>query len=303
MAQLWFKFWSKDYLADAKIAMLSYERRGILQTLWAYAWEEGSIPSDPELLGGLLRIDANAMRTHCDWIATFFVKHPSDPTRLVSPRLELERVDVDLRGAKARESAKKRWDKHLDSMRSHSEGNAKAMRRQCVSHASQSQSTESTNPPTPLAGGRKPKGRSYGLTLTSMAEDVRGQFLRAWGAWPTQAWHSDQKVWGRRRTNQEGAAKRFQEILEHNTVATPRGPKLTAVDLADVALFFVGARQRHAERTSTHLNVPTIENFFSTVERDKANPWQNAAAAWIQAGCPPMGASDAQPPLPGAVNG
>jgi hypothetical protein len=121
-----------------------------------------------------------------------------------------------------------------------------------------------------------------------MAEDVRKEFLRAWGGYPTEGWNFETKTSARRRLNQEGTAQRFAEILEHNTVATSRGPRLTAVDLADLTLYFVAARRRHAERKSEHLNVPCIENFFSTVAGPKANPWQNAAAAWIQAGCPSM---------------
>ena len=136
-----------------------------------------------------------------------------------------------------------------------------------------------------------------------MSEEVRKEFLRAWDGYPAEGWNFETKNWARRRLNQEGTAQRFVEILEHNTVATPHGPKLTAVDLADLTLFFVAARRRHAERKSEHLNVPCIENFFSTMDGPKASPWKNAVAAWIQSGCPHMGASDAQPPLPGAVNG
>lgn len=141
MAQLWFKFWAKDYLGDGKIGCLSYEKRGILQTLWAYAWEEGSIPADPGAIGDLLKISPRLARAHYEWIRLFFHPHPSDAGRLISPRLELDRQEADEKGAKARSSALQRWSKR----------NANALptvkRTECAGHAGQSQSTE-----VPLTG-------------------------------------------------------------------------------------------------------------------------------------------------------
>lgn len=285
MAQLWFKFWAKDYLADGKVACLSFEQRGILLTLWAYAWEEGSIPSSPEDLAALLRDDASAMRSHCEWLAAFFVPHPSAPSRWVSPRLELERAEADRRGSLARESAKKRWDSHLERMRSHSDGIATALPSQCDLDAGQGQGIGKEIPPiVPPRGDakpRSPRGRSYGLVMSAMDPETREEFLRAWNGYPTQGWNFETKAWADRRRNQEGTAKRYVEILAHNQIPTPHGPRLTARDLTDLTLFFVASRKRTAERKSEHLNVPSIENFYSAVDGVKANPWQNAASAWL----------------------
>jgi hypothetical protein len=111
MAQLWFKFWAKEYLSDTKVRCLNYEQRGILQTLWSFEWEEGSIPSNLGMLGNMLGIGAKAIRTHSVWITSFFITDPDNPSRMISPRLEMDRAEADMRGAKARVSAFHRWNK------------------------------------------------------------------------------------------------------------------------------------------------------------------------------------------------
>ena len=157
MAQLWFKFWAKEYLADAKVRALTYEKRGILQTLWAFAWEEGSIPADHEALGMMLGIPAKAMRTHCEWISRFFVADPSDSSRLVSPRLEMDREEADAKGAKARQSALQRWSKR--NANAYANALPTDMQTQCeqvcVSHAGQSQSTEKESTPSTTSQGSR----------------------------------------------------------------------------------------------------------------------------------------------------
>lgn len=165
MAQLWFKFWAKEYLADAKVRALTYEKRGILQTLWAFAWEEGSIPSDQEDLGVMLGIPAKAMRTHYEWITRFFVEDPKDSSRLVSPRLEMDREEADAKGSKARESALQRWNKRKANVDANAYANASpnAMRTHvptqceqvCVSDAGQGQSTEKESTPSTTSQGSR----------------------------------------------------------------------------------------------------------------------------------------------------
>lgn len=157
MAQLWFKFWAKEYLADAKVRSLTYEKRGILQTLWAFAWEEGSIPADHEALGMMLGIPAKAMRTHCEWISRFFVADPSDSSRLVSPRLEMDREEADAKGSKARQSALQRWSKR--NANAYANALPTDMQTQCeqvcVSHAGQGQSTEKESTPSTTSQGSR----------------------------------------------------------------------------------------------------------------------------------------------------
>lgn len=176
MAQLWFKFWAKEYLADGKVRCLTYEQRGILQTLWAFAWEEGSIPSDETTLGTMLGLPAKAMRTHMQWVNRFF--HPSieDASRLISPRLELDRSEADAKGSKARESALIRWSK----VNANAYANASKpdmpleCEHPCVDHAGQGQGQKVT---TPTPSGVAPKGarrkrRTSGEILGAFSPEV-----------------------------------------------------------------------------------------------------------------------------------
>jgi uncharacterized protein YdaU (DUF1376 family) len=167
MAQLWFKFWAKDYLADTKVRRLTYEQRGILQALWAFAWEEGSIPSDQEELGNMLGIPAKAMRTHSEWICRFFVPMEGSGSKLFSPRLEMDRAEADAKGAKARESALQMWSKRKANAYANASLDAERTDMQwvseqvCVSHAGQSQSTEKeTTTPLPPKGEIPPASPS-----------------------------------------------------------------------------------------------------------------------------------------------
>jgi len=152
----------------------------------------------------------------------------------------------------------------------------------------------------PSPRSKAPRGRSFGLVMSSMPEEVRGEFLRAWEGYPTEAWNFETKTMAPRRRNQEGTAKRYMEILEHNRIRTPWGDRLTAKDLTDLTLFFVAARKRHAIAKSEHLNVPGIENFFSSIDGPKSNPWQNAANAWLASLASVKVGVGAPPPSPAA---
>lgn len=163
MAQLWFKFWAKDYLGDGKVRTLTYEQKGILQALWSLAWEEGGIPSDPDQLANMLGIPAKAVRTHSVWICRFFVQSLSDPSKMVSPRLELERAEADSRGSKARESAFRKWEKFYANAHANGDANADEnavhsdMPKPCVLHAGQGQGQKLLTPTPSRGSGKKPR--------------------------------------------------------------------------------------------------------------------------------------------------
>ena len=203
MAQIWFKFWAKEYLSDSKVRCLSYEERGILQTLWAFAWEEGSLPNDPKLIANMLGIGVKSFPKIDRCLGMFFVPHPAHPSRLVSPRLELERDEADAKGSRARESAQARWSKrNADAMRTHSERNADGdanamrmgMRMPCESHAGQGQGqgTEQTTPLTPqgelgvVAKTRKPRKSKNGLDPLADTPGAEEWFDKAMAKWPAK---------------------------------------------------------------------------------------------------------------------
>lgn len=185
MAQLWFSFWANEYLSDGKIRVLTYEKRGILQTLWAFAWNDGSIPSDPEELGVMLGIPTKTMRSHCEWITKFFIPHHALDGRMVSPRLEIERIRIEAKGAKASDSARVRWDKQRNA-NAYANASETHMRTPCVDHATQTQK-EITNPLPPTGSGEGgKKSRKPSWQNAHPAEVIQAtQEIKAF--WPTPA--------------------------------------------------------------------------------------------------------------------
>ena len=199
MAQLWFKFWSKEYLADAKIRALTYEQRGMLQTLWSFAWEEGSIPSDMKQVGMMLGVHTNAMRTHSEWISRFFVTDPSDSSKLLSPRLELDRAEADSRGSKARESAMQRWSKsHANALPTQCEGG-------CESHAGQGQGKLKT---TTAPAGRKRRNKDQ--VLHGFSPDVQRVVRELYPIWPKEGTEGAPTC----ATSTQDFSQRVSEIIE-----------------------------------------------------------------------------------------
>lgn len=187
MAAHWFKKYAADYLSDSKILVLSFEQRGILETLWCFAWKDGGIPADQAQLARLLGLTPKAMRTHSGWIARFFQPHPEDATLLISPRLELERAEADSKGAKARESASIRWSKrNANASKTHDgkqcESNASSM----LSESESESEKEKKYPLTPKGEPSRPKRkrRSHEEILSAHGEEVRKVVQELTPAWP-----------------------------------------------------------------------------------------------------------------------
>ena len=83
-----FQFYAADYLADENVSVMTLEEEGAYWRAICYCWREGSIPADDGRLSRLLKGASNqTLRVvrHC------FNQMATDPTRLVHPRLEIER--------------------------------------------------------------------------------------------------------------------------------------------------------------------------------------------------------------------
>lgn len=274
MAQLWFKFWAKEYLADAKVRCLTYEQRGILQTLWAFAWEEGSIPSDESTLGTMLGIPAKAMRTHMQWVNRFF--HPSieDASRLISPRLELDRAEADAKGSKARESALARWSKV--NANAYADASNPDMPPQCdnpcVDHAGQGQGHELTKTPTPSGPGkakREPKPKVLGDWPAELDQAVSvwrelGKTLRSpevlekFGTDQTQYLAqvgTKGKVW-------DAWQKRLQMV-------TPTGRRIESVDVLEAVKMWADVKLQQA-RAGKRLSCPMLPSLINSPDFEDA---------------------------------
>ena len=83
-----FQFYAADYLADARVAVLTLEQEGAYIRLLAYCWIEGSIPADQDSLAKLCKwCPADAIAV----VAQLFQQSPNDQMRLVHKRLDEER--------------------------------------------------------------------------------------------------------------------------------------------------------------------------------------------------------------------
>src|SRR5690606_29903818 len=117
-----FQFYPADYLADAKVQLLTLEAEGMYMRSLCYAWREGHIPADCDQLARLIGKGATAQSVR--QILHLFEPHPEDPTKLIHPRLEKEREKQLKRSRKASESASLRW--HGNAMQTQCKRNAKS---------------------------------------------------------------------------------------------------------------------------------------------------------------------------------
>jgi uncharacterized protein YdaU (DUF1376 family) len=95
--QTWFKFFTDEFLADEALVSLTLEERGALVTLWAHAWREGSLPSEDWKVARLLGIPGPVQATLKPALKPFFTVDPGRPDRMISPRLERERLEAENR--------------------------------------------------------------------------------------------------------------------------------------------------------------------------------------------------------------
>lgn len=264
MAQLWFKFWAKEYLADTKVRRLSYEQRGILQALWAMAWEEGSIPNSQEELGNMLGINnAKAMRSHMEWISRFFV--PSDdPTKLISPRLEMDRQEADAKGAKARASALQRWNER----NANAYANASVTDQQtqyvntCVPHAGQSQSTEKESTTTARARAKGPKLVEVGSYPQELEEghSLWRELLKFMNSDEIQSkFHPEKRFTANQVGTREKSWKAWEKHLSHSVQGNP----VTSAHVLQALKVWADTKRARAERGES-LSCPMLPSMLNS---------------------------------------
>jgi len=99
-----FQFYAAEYLADENVALMTLEEEGAYIRALAYCWREGSIPSEESKLSRLLKGISNQPLTV---VRNCFNQHPTDPERLIHPRLEIEREKQRAWKEKSSEAGKK----------------------------------------------------------------------------------------------------------------------------------------------------------------------------------------------------
>ena len=88
--------------------MMSLAEQGVFIRLLCFAWREGSIPADTNVIRTLYA-STTGEKFNLKNVLLMFVEHPEKPGRLISKRLELERQNMEEKSEKARESIGYRW--------------------------------------------------------------------------------------------------------------------------------------------------------------------------------------------------
>jgi hypothetical protein len=92
MGDPWFKFYSSEYLLDARVNSMPLAAQSILVKMWCVCHQIGDIPDDPILVSRLIGVSAKTVRAHWDYVRIMFVSSESDNGMMRSLRLDYERI-------------------------------------------------------------------------------------------------------------------------------------------------------------------------------------------------------------------
>lgn len=87
-----FSLYPKDFITDEHVVVMTMAQRGLYITLLCTCWLQGSIPSDPVLIGRLCGATAKEMQLTWPVVAQRFLADPTDSSRLRHKRLDAERA-------------------------------------------------------------------------------------------------------------------------------------------------------------------------------------------------------------------
>lgn len=113
-----FIIYAEEMLSDEDFRLWTAAERGIWITLIANCWREGSIPSNQKILASWCNMDPKDFTKHFVAVSMKF-SLVLDGTRLISPRLELERSKAisrfDSMSKRGQAGALTRWKKQQKS--------------------------------------------------------------------------------------------------------------------------------------------------------------------------------------------
>lgn len=106
-----FQFYPKDFLGDGDQAGMSLQETGAYARLMCYEWNShgDGIPDDAIRAANMVHAAPGAMRKMWPAIRSMFIPHPTEPGRLVHPRLEKERAKQNIFRRRQSDASKKRW--------------------------------------------------------------------------------------------------------------------------------------------------------------------------------------------------
>jgi uncharacterized protein YdaU (DUF1376 family) len=104
-----FLFYPRDFLADARVELLTLEQTGAYMRLLCYAWLERGLAADPIVLARLVHVAPSEFDARI-WPAIAPCFEIVDG-RLVQPRLERTRQAQQTASAQATAAAFRRWNR------------------------------------------------------------------------------------------------------------------------------------------------------------------------------------------------
>lgn len=146
-----FQFYAAEFLADENVVLMTNQEVGCYIKLMAYCWREGSIPSEVSKIARLCGEDGSAMAQLWLAISPCFAQAITDNSRLVHPRLEIERKKQEEHRKERVESGKrgasKRWGAKTEQSdsESHSLANGSAIQELIAGDGSSSSSSSSSS--------------------------------------------------------------------------------------------------------------------------------------------------------------
>jgi hypothetical protein len=110
----WFKCYPDDFELDEVVRLMDDADLGFYWRCIFHAFREGSIPADIETLARVMGRPVDYVRERWRTVGVKWQPHPEDPSRLVNPRLERERLAANdywrERSDLGRKAARKRWN-------------------------------------------------------------------------------------------------------------------------------------------------------------------------------------------------
>lgn len=109
-ADVWLPLYAADYLADSKVAALTFAQQGHLVRLWCFHWRDGPLPND---IPALCRMLGGAQPADVEACIRDFLNVSEDGKKLFSPRLVAEKAKAEglhaarIRGARAAHKSKR----------------------------------------------------------------------------------------------------------------------------------------------------------------------------------------------------
>ena len=266
---------------------MNWAARGLYRELMDECWLKGSVPSTVDGIAEMFGVDPSEIDPLLPQIIRCFkVTNGS----MVSLFIEEIRTETDARRviqANRRLGKDKHGEPRLSTVNP-GEPQTTAPNQSEVEEKRREEKREKETTTTTLTGvsqplpleepkkvkaPAKPKGKDFGIGALDLPQNLVDAFDRVWDGWPSKGWNYQTRTAAPRRINRELSLTRFSEIVQFNHVQKADGSRLTAEELADAALAWMGKRIR--ENPGAPPCIPCIGNFFSCVAGEK-HQWKDS---------------------------